>query len=348
MEMIKDRHKAGYEDKKRLDEFVVLGSYYLDTCGNCLKASPECRPLNIVPTLPKVITKGEFETIIRCLPKDKQRILWDFKNNLPPANNVCSHCGKPWTLNTCYNIRVENDSIVYPLKDFIGKTFKDVISWTKTIKDKAWMVRFDDRMLVRNDKYIDLTPHPEYTYLKINERGWVGKNEGITINHIIEEGDEVYINEWKYFHPECMRQVISTRLVEHMKNPELSYTDLPNLAGNEEADLYVEAELRMANITKILQEPNREVPTKFAGTLGKFKFRRAWRYWMVEGPVPLDIAINMYNDPEGNKYVRVAGHCGCPHPKEWASSQNTVESYHIDTLQGLQLFTRSMEPIACA
>lgn len=349
VKMIYARHKAGYEDNKRLNEFVVLGSYYLDTCGNCLKAFDECRPLTRMPDMPQVLTKDEFSALMSTLPEDQQRFSWGFNSELPPANNVCSHCGQPWTLDTCYDIRKEKNSIVFPLKDFIGKPLKTVIKWAESITDKVWRVQACDvHMLIRNDKYIDLTPDPEYKSLKVNGRGWVGKKEGITVDHIIEEGDEAYINEWKYFHPECMREVISARLKEQMKDIQLSYTYLPNLAGSREADLYVKAELKMAGIKKIPYKSKGEVPTKYAGTLGKFKFWRAWRYWVVEGPVPLDIAIKMYDDPEGQKSVRVAGHCGCPHPTEWAYSQNTVEFYHIDTLQGLQLFTRSVEPIACA
>jgi hypothetical protein len=341
--MIKERHRLGYEKHIRLEEFVVLGSYYLDTCGNCMKSDPRCRPLTLIPHIPNVLTKDEFNELIKTLPKDQRRFSWSFSSGLPPGNNVCSHCGKKWTLKTCYDLRIEHNTIDYPLNNFVGKPLSKVKKYLKSITDKSWIAN-QPELMIRNDKYIDLSPKPGYEQLKMNEHGWLGKDEGITDAHIIEKGDETYINEWKYFHPECMKKVIKTRLIEKMEDSKKLYTYLPNLAGNEEADLYVEAELTEAKIHKVKHIPEGEVPTNFAGELGNFKFWRAWHYWVVNGPVPMDIAIKMYEDPEGSKSVRVAGHCGCPHPKEWDHA-GFIDTYHIDTLQGLQLFVNSIKSI---
>lgn len=44
-------------------------------------------------------------------------------------------------------------------------------------------------------------------------------------------------------------------------------------------------------------------------------------YWVVQGDVPLDIALKLYAEPIGKTDVRINGHCGCPPPEapwvEW-------------------------------
>lgn len=57
-----------------------------------------------------------------------------------------------------------------------------------------------------------------------------------------------------------------------------------------------------------------EVPTNFTGKYKNFSFRRAWYYWVVEGPVPFATAQKMYENPNGRKDVRANGDCGCPSP----------------------------------
>jgi hypothetical protein len=96
-----------------------------------------------------------------------------------------------------------------------------------------------------------------------------------------------------------------------------------NLAGNAECDLVIEEELFVVGVKIVRGAPRGEVPTSLTGMLlGRYDiytFRRAWRYWIVNGRVPIDIAERMYEQrPYGRRDVRVAGHCACPAPREWA------------------------------
>lgn len=122
-----------------------------------------------------------------------------------------------------------------------------------------------------------------------------------------------------------------------------------NLAGKDYADEICELELRRADIPLVIAtKPNGgEVDTRVTGKLGDIGFRRAWIYWAVRGFVPIEMAREMYADPIGRRAVRVAGHCGCPPPDEWSERWVTesgdgefVDSYHIDTQEGLDLFVR--------
>lgn len=148
---------------------------------------------------------------------------------------------------------------------------------------------------------------------------------------------------------------------------------MKNLAGDPDCDTYIREELTAAAIEVVVGEKVRgEVPATLTGQLGKFNFRRAWYYWVVEGPMPLSVAEEMYALPVGREDVRVAGHCGCPPPNQWAfpldreavqqelagmgiesisygdlaklcdegkiSAPRFVTSYHIDSQAGLALF----------
>jgi len=158
-----------------------------------------------------------------------------------------------------------------------------------------------------------------------------------------------------------------------------------NLAGKDsQCDAQVAGELALAGIEIVRNDKpcTGEVKTTITGKLGKFTFERFWYYWVVNGPMPLDVAERMYQDPIGKKFVRVAGHCGCPDPKGWVDyfdadgkklikslsdsekkllpadffdrykeSENPSEdavaafiyNYHIDTQEGLELFAKMVK-----
>lgn len=95
---------------------------------------------------------------------------------------------------------------------------------------------------------------------------------------------------------------------------------MENLAGNKNCDVQIRKELAKAGVD-VVQLPaslKAEVPASIIGQLPGFKFHRAWYYWVVGGQVPLNVAKELYEDPNGREDVRVAGHCGCPPPEEWA------------------------------
>lgn len=159
---------------------------------------------------------------------------------------------------------------------------------------------------------------------------------------------------------------------------------MKNLVGVQECDVEIRKELTEAGIRIVATEKgNTEVPYSVVGQLSNFTFRRAWYYWMVDGDVPLEVAEEMYATEVGKKDVRVAGHCGCQHPKEWAFPKDEVlfeqgvykkpseehphgdsptygelaemcnngkidaprfvQSYHIDSQEGLKLFADTIK-----
>lgn len=88
-----------------------------------------------------------------------------------------------------------------------------------------------------------------------------------------------------------------------------------NLAGDKNADQHIARELARSKIELVHGDPQPgEVSASITGRIGEYRFRRAWRYWIVKGLVPLDVARVLYDDPVGVTDVRIAGHCGCPAP----------------------------------
>lgn len=113
---------------------------------------------------------------------------------------------------------------------------------------------------------------------------------------------------------------------------------MDNLAGKQDCDTTIRSELERCGITIVEGERStNEVPASLTGILGCFTFWRAWYYWVVNGNVPIDIALELYADPVGKTDVRVDGHCGCPEP-EYLGKRGAVTCYHIDTEIGLRLF----------
>lgn len=98
-----------------------------------------------------------------------------------------------------------------------------------------------------------------------------------------------------------------------------------NLAGDSRATERVTRELERCGIPVVQTGAAVGVEVKAAvyGQLGPFSFKRAWYYYRVNGPVPIAVARQLYEDPAGRTDIRVAGHCGCPPPEEpWTTSRN--------------------------
>lgn len=90
-----------------------------------------------------------------------------------------------------------------------------------------------------------------------------------------------------------------------------------NLAGRKDCDDIINNELHRCRIDAVHGEKSSgEVPHTITGKLGAFTFRRAWYYWVVEGPMPVAKARELYADPCGREDIRVAGHAGCPEPED--------------------------------
>ena len=109
-----------------------------------------------------------------------------------------------------------------------------------------------------------------------------------------------------------------------------------NYAGMADKDDEISAELEAAGIEVHKHEIFRdrgEVKTSVMGSLHGWGFRRAWYYWIAEGPGIPPVYANELHEKHGTD-VRVDGHCGCPSPQEWFNGF-AVGLYHVDSQEGL-------------
>ena len=126
-------------------------------------------------------------------------------------------------------------------------------------------------------------------------------------------------------------------------NPSNRGAGFPNLARGEnptdniieEVTAIAKAELEAAGIEAVrIPLLGGEVPSKVFGELSMWGFRRAWYYWVANGPgLPVEVAERLH--ASHGTQVRVAGHCGCPSPREWYKGFG-VGSYHVDSPEGLK------------
>jgi hypothetical protein len=135
-------------------------------------------------------------------------------------------------------------------------------------------------------------------------------------------------------------------------------TRFPNRAGDHpDTDEILRAELHAAGLqtlqeaegkppeflADLLRRNSGEVKTSVIGSFHGWEFKRAWYYWMVKGP-GLDIKLASALHETHGKEVRVAGHCGCPHPREWYNGF-AVPDYHVDTPEGLKALVDALKAV---
>jgi hypothetical protein len=88
---------------------------------------------------------------------------------------------------------------------------------------------------------------------------------------------------------------------------------MQNLAGDRACTQTIVTELERARIDIIyVDQLSGEVPSRLRGRLGPIVFSRGGRYWIADGPVPLAVAVEIYEHPIGRRFVRVGGIGGPP------------------------------------
>ena len=119
-----------------------------------------------------------------------------------------------------------------------------------------------------------------------------------------------------------------------------------NIAGksSKENNETISNELIQAGITVITLPTiiKGEVETNLIGSINGWTFYRRWRYYHTQanqGCILLFKYADELHQSFGND-VRVAGHAGCPSPKEHHNQiyHVGVSSYHIDSIEGLTAF----------
>ena len=111
-----------------------------------------------------------------------------------------------------------------------------------------------------------------------------------------------------------------------------------NLAGDANAEKEIIRELGRVGIEPVESDVRKDHPDVKVGVVGKlgpFEFRRNWYYWVAYGPVPLEVAEELYEDPVCRADVRSGGDCACRPPETWADFYDADgKELAIDDLTG--------------
>ncbi|MFW0861981.1 MAG: hypothetical protein ACKKL6_00115 [Candidatus Komeilibacteria bacterium] len=222
------RHEAYYQRKERLNEFIVLGKWNLDTCGNFMKGDLDLK--TIMPNIPDVLTRKEFaEYCAEHWPKSRSSMTgWQGSSDIPPEDLVCPHCGTGWTIESCFDVIMYRDSTVISMTNYVGKTLAEVQAHFSEIKDAVYRIGGD--LVIRSDAYIDNSPkypNPEQDWEKdivVNESGWLRRSDGISNDYVVKEGDECYFDIWTLYHHECNEKRLELEYGE-------KFTDIFTAAG---------------------------------------------------------------------------------------------------------------------
>ncbi len=226
--LIRERHAAGYERQERLSEFVIFGYYYLENSGNCLMAEDRFFRGTLVG-VPDILTKDEFWKYVRHHVVNVFSIGYSYDDGKVPIPDLrCSFCGKTWTIENCHDTVVRDEKLIVTLSDFIGMTLREVKTAYFERRDAIYQTQ--NGCLIRNDRFIDPTPicsDSEYEWDRCvvkNRNGWVGGQEGISDDYVIQPGDQVLFSVDRYYHRECNR-------INLLKEKEGQFTDIFKKAG---------------------------------------------------------------------------------------------------------------------
>jgi hypothetical protein len=192
------RHEACYSRGERLSEFVFLGYFWGDSCGNfgkiLWKDERMISPIYFI--FPVVATPGEWFALMEIYQVETPgySLSWE----LPPGDMVCDLCHKAWTIDDCHRAKVVRTDKDIPLEPYVGKTLAEAEKAVE--KTFAATVFLQPDLLVGNPANKELKWHPVYRNVELSN-GWVrnvNKNR-----YVIQPGDVGYFNIWYYRHPVC-------------------------------------------------------------------------------------------------------------------------------------------------
>ncbi len=212
------RREAHYKRNETLTEFCVLGRWWLDRCGNASMLGEDRFtqiPKDKFPDIPDVLTGDEFWAYIHEHDEDPEhfhliQIHAGGRYHTAPAHLSCDVCGQGWQISNAHQCIRADERLNEKLEDWVGRPFAEFEASLDDRRDGDYLVVGE--LKIRNDRFIDLRPDPNYPSLKINELGWAGKRGEIPDDYIVQPGDETALLRWVYYHPQCYDKVVAAGL----------------------------------------------------------------------------------------------------------------------------------------
>ncbi len=210
LHLLHERWRAGYVREESLNEFHILGLYYLDSCGNCGVSIPLKKKYK---EMPDVLTQVEFDEFLT--KHSIKPVSFLYEQTIPSEHVRCPVCNECWTLATIDDVVQYHKYDDFSITEFAGQTLREVCDFYGMKEDKMYSIGTEP-------------------FLQ-NEMGWVGKKEGITDEYVVGKGDILTLSVKTFFHFECNRKNLETQyssaFEELFKNAGFSTIGLQSIAN---------------------------------------------------------------------------------------------------------------------
>lgn len=253
-----ERHAAGlYDRHEKLTEFVILGTYWLDSAGNCGRITDgkgEPFSAEMKKKLPRVATHDEFLAMVKTLGHTGS-VSTSFESGIPTVDIVCPICGFGWSVNDCHDTVVSSRSEMLPMGVYVGMSLREVNEILGKAKDGHY--RINSEPGIRNDAYIDVSleyPGTDDEWKKgqiRNPRGYIKVNN----SYIIRAGDEASVVIFTYRHITCerswrqrMRHAEFREAFHHAGYKEVRMRSQPNEYDSKRSDLWYQVETEIGTL----------------------------------------------------------------------------------------------------
>lgn len=211
-EIAHERHGAHYDRNEMLHEFIIMGAWYTDSCGNWGKIQwPKGRPDLQFPLVLSTENYGKFCEENGLSTHWSASMAWE----LPPDGMVCDLCHEAWTLKDAHLAVVTRRYEEIPLIRFAEKSLR-LVEQVLSLELGATVFSQPELML-KNPLYKGLKHHPVYedVIMRDGDEGWVYKADKDT--YLVDPLDIGYFNIWTYRHPLCQEK--------HLIEGETNYFD---------------------------------------------------------------------------------------------------------------------------
>ena len=196
--LIDARNEAGYGRGERMQEWLVLGQLWFDTCGNIWTADRE------LPITASVMTMEAFRAEHARLDG---RCSFRIGGDIPRPNVYCQHCNQPWTLanyKDCETVTTRSlsfestDCMPGGTGQIAGHTLQELHTALNSQNDGK---TYSKPREVINLAYVDLTPHPTIDDYPTNRNG----HKTFEGDYVVQPGDEIFgVCSWSFFHVLCL------------------------------------------------------------------------------------------------------------------------------------------------
>ena len=239
-EFKKLRREAGYDNKERMQDIVLFGKWWSDCCGNF-------GPIHVTKdykdeinfdsiSIPKVLTRDGFVYFLEYNFSEKCQWTYALSGRYLPANGtVCPECRLIWKLENCFGLIPISETIYISGENYIGLTFNEVVNLLN--QDKSRDHSISRHSPVRNYMWInhELSEYGKKRsteenfirshYDEINPFGWatsgILREKSWNVidfdSYKIQEGDEISVSHFSWYHPNCLINKHSNEFLSAVK-----------------------------------------------------------------------------------------------------------------------------------